>query len=122
MIDLYNFGEGARQAGLHPRHRGRLAALVLRHAGMPVSHDGVMTDADIERLHSWADLAHGFFRRSRHTELPAADCLECTADAHHELDIRPVAPGAALDWKAARRASRRLARELAQAQERAEAA
>ena len=96
--------------------------MVLRHAGWPVAVDGVMTAEDVERCIGTLTSRSGTSDGPGTLRGPAADCRECAACDHHEFDIRPVAHGADLDWLAARRAGRRLARELAQAPERAEAA
>lgn len=107
MNHRYSFGEGARQAGLHPKHEGRLAAMVLRAAGHPVTVDGVMDDAGVAFLHQHADLAVMAFWRARHNGA-VESCAECDADDHGELDIRPAPHGEDLDSRAARRAGVRL--------------
>jgi hypothetical protein len=111
MIPRYSFAQGAQRAGLHPKHEGRLAALVLRAAGWPVTHDGVMRDADVEFLYEHADAAIKAFWRSRH-DGAVASCAECAARDHDELGIRPEAHGVDFDYKAARRAGHRLAAEF----------
>jgi hypothetical protein len=120
VIDRYSFADGTRRAGLHPKHEGRLAALVLRAAGYPVTHGGIMRDEDVKFLYEHADLAVQAFWCARH-DGAVESCLECAARDHYELGIRPEGHGADLDYKAARRAGVRL-RASGQLAELAEAA
>jgi hypothetical protein len=121
MTPRYSFGRGAARAGLHPKRDGRLAALVLRAAGLPVTVDGVMDDVSVAFLRQYADVAVRAFWQSRH-DGAVESCLECAARDHDELGIRPEAHGVDLDYKAARRAGRRLAAEFRAARDQESAA
>jgi hypothetical protein len=85
VIDRFNFADGARRAGLHPKHEGRLAALVLRAAGYPVTHDGVMDDAGVAFLWQHAEVAVKAFWDAKHDG--AVELLESRAarKAGHRL-------------------------------------